>query len=107
MKIWKYSLYLSIFSCASQVIILFLPDQYSIFIRNQSGLNGGKLFPVMWLIWLSSLAAFAINNIFADNLFYNENISMSGFKKYLPTFLGLPAFFSFMWTVYSWVKTSW
>lgn len=106
MKCWKYSLYLGIFSFASLVIIFLLPDHYSIFIRNKAGLDAGKLFPLMWLIWLTALAAFAVNNIFADSIFYQDDLRMSRFKKYLPTFLGLPAFISFIWTVFCWIKNN-
>ena len=104
MKYWKYSLYLSILSFASLMVILFLPGNYAIFIRNITVIEAGKLFPVMWFIWVMALFAFGLNNVFADKWYINDNIQMPQIKKYLPSLLGLPALISFIWFLYSWLK---
>ena len=106
MKYYRYSLYLSTFSFIILLVIFLLPGRYSIFLAGKTGLGAGKLFVVMWFIWLTSLLAFALNNIFADRWYLNENLHMSQFKKYLPSLLGLPALVSFIWVVYTWLKVN-
>ena len=104
MKYWKYSLYFGIFSFAVLVVIFISPANYTIFIFDKTGLGPGKLFGVIWLIWITALLAFALNNIFADKWYMDENLRMNQLQKYLPSLTGIPAFISFVWFLYTWLK---
>lgn len=105
MKLWYYSLWLSITSCVLLLIIYFLPDDYTIFIWSKNQVDSGVLFPVLLLSWLTALLGFAINNIFIDrNMVDKDPKKMSRFKSYLPTYLSLPGFSSFIWFIIRWYK---
>ena len=104
MKTWNYSLYLSLCSFIILLITFFLPGEYSIFISGREGATAGKLFPLMFFIWVASIIAFAMNNIFADKCYIDQNLKMPGIVKYLPSLLGIPAFLSFVWFLYTWIK---
>ena len=47
-----------------------------------------------------------MNNIFADKGYIDNNFRMPALLKYLPSLLGIPVFFSFVWFIYSWIRTS-
>ena len=105
MKLWYYSLLLSVVSCVLLLVIYFLPDDFTIFVWSKSQVNAGVLFPVLLVSWLTSILAFAANNIFIDkNIFEKKPVKMSSFKLYLPTLLGVPGFSSFIWFIIRWYK---
>jgi hypothetical protein len=106
MKIWNYSLWLSVFSVVILLITFLLPGQYSIFTWGREGAGAGRLFPVMFIIWATSLVAFAMNNIFADKGYIDNNLKMPTLLKYLPCVLGIPSFVSFIWFIVTWMKGS-
>ncbi len=104
MKTWNYALYLSLASIVLLTLIFFLPGEYSIFVSNKSGRDVGVLFPVMLLIWMLALAAFALNNVFVDKCYIDNNIRMHPLVKYLPSLFGAPVLFSFIWFLYTMMK---
>jgi hypothetical protein len=104
MKTWNYALYLSLASVVFLIIIFFLPGEYSIFVSNKSGRDVGVLFPVMLLIWILSLVAFALNNVFVDKCYIDNDIRMHPLVKYLPSLFGTPVLFSFIWFLYTMMK---
>lgn len=93
-------------SLAMLLLIFFFPADYTIISRSQKAIEAGRLFPVMWLIWLLALFSFALNNVFADRWYINDGLQMPQFKKYLPSLLGVPALISFGWFLYSWLKAT-
>ncbi|HMO63528.1 MAG TPA: hypothetical protein PKC39_15890 [Ferruginibacter sp.] len=105
MKLWRYSLLLSITSCLLLLIIFFLPDSFTVFEWTKAEVNAGVLFPVLLLSWLTALLGFAANNIFIDkNIVAKEPVKMSYMKQYIPTWLSLPGFSSFIWFIVRWYK---
>ena len=104
MKTWKFSLYLGLCSCITLLVAFFLPGEYSIFIWSNEGVGAGRLFPIMFFIWIAAIIAFAINNVFADKCYIDHNLKMRSAQKYLPSLLGLPALLSFVWFLYTWIK---
>ncbi len=104
MKTWYYSLYTSVASFLMLVIVFLLPGSYSIFILTRSGTAAGTLLPLMFIIWILSLSAFALNNVFADKCYISQDIKMHPLMKYLPSLLGVPVLGSFIWVVYKIIK---
>ena len=105
MKLWYYALWLSIASCILLLIVYFLPPDFTVFIWNKSQVDAGVLFPVLLVSWTAALFGFALNNIFIDKSIVDRNAKkMNGLHAYLPSLLGLPAFFSFMWFIIRWYK---
>jgi len=105
MKLWYVSLGLSIVSCIILLVICFLPDGYTVFNWSMAQVQAGFLFPVLLLSWTAALLAFLFNNIFIDKSMMQKNVEpMPAFKAYLPTFLGIPAFASFIWFIIRWYK---
>ena len=105
MKLWRYSLWLSIISCLLLLIIYFLPDNFTIFIWSKSQVDAGLLFPVLLISWMTAIFGFAVNNVFIDkNIVAKKPEKMSSFKLYLPTLLGIPGFSSFIWFIIRWYK---
>ena len=106
MKTWNYSLFLSITSFCNLLITFFLPGYYSTFRWGSQGADAGKLFPVMLLIWAISLVAFAMNNVFVDKCYVDNNLKMPALLKYLPSLLSIPSFISFIWFIYTLLRGS-
>jgi hypothetical protein len=104
MKIWKYSLWLSVFSCCLLCVVFLLPKTYTVFIWNKFGVDAGILFPVLLISWTTALFGFALNNIFIDRAITDKKLQMSSFMKTLPSLLGLPSFGSFVWFIFRWYK---
>ena len=104
MKYWKYSLWLSIFSCVLLLVIYFMPDSFTVFKYSKNQVDNGVLFPLLLLSWMSSIFGFALNNIFIDKHYSAKGPQMPRLKKYSPTLLGFPAFFSFIWFLFRWYK---
>jgi hypothetical protein len=105
MKLWYISLALSIASCVILMIIFFLPDTYTIFHWTKTEVQAGVLFPVLLVSWAMALFGFLFNNMFIDkNLVEKESKTMEPLKAYLPTYLGIPAFTSFVWFIIRWYK---
>jgi len=105
MKLWYLSLLLSIVSCLVLLIIFFLPDSYTVFNWSKSEVQAGILFPVLLLSWSTALFGFLFNNLFIDkNLMDKEAPTMQPMKAYLPTYLGIPAFISFLWFIIRWYR---
>lgn len=104
MKTWYYALYTSLASVLLLLLVLLLPPAYSVFVWSKSGTGAGELLPLMFIIWILSLAAFALNNIFVDKCYISQNLNMHPLRKYLPCVFGTPALFSFIWFVYTLVK---
>ena len=102
MKIWIYSLRLSIFSCGLLVVMYLLPRTYGVFIWSKSGVDPGILFPVLLVSWTAALFGFALNNIFIDKSLIDKKVQMPESKKYLPSLLAIPAIISFGWFIYRW-----
>lgn len=105
MKLWYISLMLSIASCLILLVMYMLPDTYTVFSYTKSEVQSGVLFPVFLLSWTSALFGFLFNNMFIDkNIVEKDAPPMPAFKAYLPTFLGFPAFVSFIWFIVRWYK---
>ena len=104
MKYWTYSLWLSIISCTLLLVIFFLPDSFTVFKYTKTQVDNGVLFPVLLLSWMGALFGFALNNIFIDKHYSDGQPKMPRLKKYTPTFLSMPAFFSFLWFLFRWYK---
>ena len=105
MKLWYISLALSIASCIILMVIYFLPESYTIFHWTKSEVQAGVLFPVLLLSWATALFGFLFNNLFIDkNLVEKGAEVMPPVKAYLPTYLGIPAFSSFIWFIIRWYK---
>ena len=104
MKTWYYALYTSLASFVLLMLVLFLPRQFSVFTWSKSGTSAGNLLPLMFIIWLLSLAAFALNNVFVDKCYISQDMKMHPLLKYLPSLFGMPVLFSFIWVVYRVVK---
>ena len=104
MKIWTYSLWLSITSCILLAIIFLLSNTYGVFIWNKLRVDPGVLFPVILLSWATALFAFGLNNIFIDKSLLNKEVKMTDLRKHLPSLLVIPAFISFGWFIYRWYK---
>ncbi len=105
MKLWYVSLILSIVSCIILMVISFLPDSYTVFNWTKTEVQAGVLFPVLLLSWTAALFGFLFNNIYIDKSMMEKNAKvMPAFKTYLPSFLGLPAFASFIWFIIRWYK---
>jgi hypothetical protein len=104
MKIWRYSLWLSIISCTILFIIFLLPRSYSVFVWSKFRVDAGILFPVLMVSWTAALFGFALNNIFIDRSVTDKKLQMTAFIKCLPSLLGIPAFISFVWFIYRWYK---
>src|ERR1700712_6078136 len=100
MKLWTYSLWLSIFSCCLLCTICLLPAAYSVFIWGVAQIDAGVLFPVLLMCWTAALFAFALNNIFIDKAVADRSIKMGTFLKCMPSLLNIPALFSFVWFIY-------
>ena len=104
MKTWYYALYTSLTSFLLLLLVFLLPPAYSVFVREKSGTGAGILLPLMFAIWILSLAAFALNNVFVDKCYISQNLNMHPLTRYLPCVFGAPALFSFVWFVYTFVK---
>ena len=104
MKLWKYSLWLSIFSCILLFIVFYLTPEYNVFIWRQFRLDAGILFAVLLLSWTTALFGFALNNVFIDKALTDKNIKMPANIKCLPSILGVPSFLSFIWFIYRYYK---
>lgn len=104
MKIWRYSLWLSVVSCCLLCVIFLLPPAYSVFIYTKFRVDAGVLFPVLLVSWTTALFGFLLNNIFIDRSITDKKIQMSAFMKGLPSLLGIPSFFSFVWFIFRWYK---
>ncbi len=105
MKLWYLSLMLSIASCIILMVIYFLPETYTIFNWTKHEVQAGVLFPVLLLSWATALFGFLFNNMFIDkNLVEKDAEVMPQFRAYLPTYLGIPAFSSFVWFIIRWYK---
>ena len=104
MKIWRYSLWLSVISCSLLCVVFLLPNTYSVFVWNKLRVEAGILFPVLLVAWTTALFGFALNNVFIDRSVADRKIQMTTFLKCLPSLLGIPAFFSFVWFLYRWYK---
>jgi len=104
MKLWMYSLWLSILSCCLLGIICLLPSGYNVFVWGKAQVEAGVLFPVLLLCWTAALFAFALNNIFIDKAVADRGITMGTFLKCLPSLLNIPALLSFVWFIYRWCK---
>src|SRR5688500_15390340 len=104
MKTWYYALYTSLASVLLLLLVVLLPPAYSVFVWHKSARGAGTLLPLMFIIWILSLAAFALNNVFVDKCYITQNLEMHPLRKYLPCVLGAPALFSFVWFVYTFVK---
>lgn len=104
MKIWRYSLWLSIFSCCLLCVSFFLPQSYTVFIYTKFRVDAGVLFPVLLVSWTTALFGFLLNNIFIDKSITDKKIQMSNFMKGLPSLLGIPSFLSFVWFIFRWYK---
>jgi UDP-N-acetylmuramyl pentapeptide phosphotransferase/UDP-N-acetylglucosamine-1-phosphate transferase len=105
MKLWYVSLILSIVSCIILLVICLLPDGYTIFIWTRPQIEAGVLFPVLLISWTTAILGFLFNNLFIDkNLVDKRAKTMHPLKAYIPTYLGFPAFFSFLWFVIRWYK---
>ncbi|MEN9569266.1 MAG: hypothetical protein RL172_497 [Bacteroidota bacterium] len=105
MKLWYVSLILSIVSCMILLVVCFLPDTYTVFNWSKADVQAGILFPVLLISWTAALFGFLFNNIFIDRSMMDKNAKpMPAFKSYLPSFLGLPAFASFVWFIIRWYK---
>ena len=105
MKLWKFSLWLSILSCTLLCIVFLMPSTYRIFIWREHGMvDAGILFPLLLVSWTTALVGFALNNVFIDRTISDSKIKMTEFVKAVPSLLGLPAFFSFVWFLFRWYK---
>lgn len=105
MKLWYISLMLSIASCLILLVMYMLPDTCTVFTYTKSEVQSGVLFPVLLLSWTTALFGFLFNNMFIDkNIVEKDAKPMPAFKAYLPTFLGFPAFVSFIWFIVRWYK---
>ncbi len=105
MKLWYLSLLLSIASCLVLLVMCFLPDHFTVFNWTKSDVQAGVLFPVLLLSWTLALFGFLFNNMFIDKNMVEKNAKpMPRLKAYLPTFLGFPAFSSFIWFIVRWYK---
>lgn len=105
MKLWRLSLLLSIISCILLGIVFLMPSNYRVFIWKEHGVvDAGILFPLLLFSWTTALIGFALNNIFIDRTIADGKIKMSDFLKAVPSLLGLPAFFSFVWFLFRWYK---
>jgi uncharacterized membrane protein (DUF106 family) len=105
MKLWYVSLILSIVSCIILMIVFFLPEGYTVFNWTKNQVEAGVLFPVLLLSWTVALFGFLFNNIYIDKSMMEKNAKqMPAFKTYLPSFLGFPAFASFIWFIIRWYK---
>ena len=105
MKLWYVSLILSIVSCIILLVICFLPANYTVFNWTKTQVEAGVLFPVLLISWTAALFGFLFNNIYIDKSMMEKNAKqMNTFKSYLPSFLGLPAFLSFIWFIIRWYK---
>ena len=105
MKLWKISLWLSIASCFILLIVMLLPNNFTVFTYTRIQVGMGVLFPVLLVSWTLALFGFAVNNVFIDKSIIDKNApKMSGLKTYLPTILGLPAYVSFLWFIVRWYK---
>lgn len=105
MKLWYVALTLSITSCIILLVVFFLPDNFTVFNWTKTQVEAGVLFPVLLVSWTASLFGFLFNNLFVDKTLVDRNAKpMPSFKTYLPSFLGLPAFSSFIWFIIRWYK---
>ena len=104
MKTWYYALYTSLASVLLLLLVVLLPPAYSVFVWGTAGTGAGKLLPLMFVIWILSLAAFGFNNVFIDKYYISQNLDMHPLRRYLPCVFGAPALFSFIWFVYTFVK---
>jgi hypothetical protein len=105
MKLWYISLWLSIASCLLLLLVFFLPADFTVFIWTKTQVEAGVLFPVLLVSWTLALFGFAVNNVYIDKTILDKNAKkMTGIITYLPSLLGLPAFFSFLWFIVRWYK---
>ncbi len=105
MKLWYISLILSICSCIILLVMCSLPDTYTVFKWTKSEVEAGVLFPLLLLSWTAALFGFLFNNMFIDkNIVEKGAKKIPPFKAYLPSFLSLPAFSSFIWFIVKWYK---
>jgi len=105
MKLWKISLWLSVASCFILLIVILLPNNFTVFTYTKTQAGMGILFPVLLVSWTLALFGFAVNNVYIDKSIVDKNApKMGGFKTYLPTILGLPAYISFLWFIVRWFK---
>ncbi len=104
MKLWRYSLWLSLISCTILCIVFLLPANFKIFIWSKERVDAGILFPVLLVSWTTALFGFALNNVFIDRAVTDTKIKMTDFMKAVPSLLGIPAFFSFIWFIFRWYK---
>ena len=105
MKLWQISLWFSIASCVILLVVMLLPDNYTVFVWVKSQVGPGVLFPVLLISWTTALIGFACNNIYIDKSLFDKNAKkMPPLKTYSPTLLGIPAFLSFIWFVFKWYK---
>jgi len=85
-------------------VIFLAPQSYSVFIYTKFRIDAGVLFPVLLVSWTAALFGFLLNNIFIDRTITDKKIQMSSFMKGLPSVLGIPSFFSFVWFIFRWYK---
>ncbi len=105
MKLWYLSLALSILSCILLLVTWMLPPAYTVFDWSAAEVQAGVLFPVLLVSWTLALFGFLFNNIFIDRNLVEKNARpMKPARAYLPSYLGLPAFFSFIWFLLRWYK---
>lgn len=105
MKLWYVALGLSITSCLILLVIVFLPDSFTVFNWTKSQVEAGILFPVLLVSWTVALFGFLFNNIFIDKTMMDSKVKqMPAFKTYLPSLLSIPAFGSFIWFIIRWYK---
>lgn len=104
MKIWTFSLWLSIISASLLFIIFLLSNTYGVFVWGKLRVDPGVLFPVLLLCWTTALFAFGLNNIFIDKALIDKKIEMTDLRKHLPSLLVIPSFISFGWFIYRWFK---
>ncbi len=106
MKTWKIALGIGFISTLILVIVILLPKNYTVFSLSEQGVDIGALFPVMLCIWILALIAFAINNVFVDKYYIDNNLKMHPFLRYLPSIIGIPVFISFIWFLCTWLVTN-
>jgi hypothetical protein len=105
MKLWKISLWLSIASCLLLLLVMLLPDNFTVFSYEDKQAGMGVLFPVLLVSWTLALFGFAVNNIYIDKTIVDSKAKqMSNPKTYLPSMLGIPSYFSFVWFIIRWFK---
>ncbi len=100
MNFYKSALWLSAASVIFLGVIIFSPSEYMVLKWDKLVFSAGILFPLLLFSWIGGLLAIALNFVYSEKLFIEGAKPIRRGKKYLPSFLSIPAVLSFCWFCY-------